>query len=125
MSKKVSPEHREEARFLASLVFESLPILMPKAGVAERRKLAADIMMLLKRRRERITPEALLELIQRNAVCVLDQRHRCPLMLFTQVMAWELNVYFGVGNEEDKAFRRYGEVPAARPLGPGHDEEEQ
>jgi hypothetical protein len=35
---------------------------------------------------------------------------------------WELNVFFGVGNEEDKAFRRYGD--SAKPLEPGHEEEE-
>jgi hypothetical protein len=75
------------------------------------------------RKPERLTPEALLELIQRNAVCVLDQQHKCPLMLFTQVMCWELNVYFGVGNEEDKAFRRHSDMTAARPLGAGHSED--
>ena len=77
-----------------------------------------------RRKPERITPEALLELIQRNAVCVHDQKRRCPLMLFTQAMAWELNCYFGIGDEVDKAFRRCGDIPAARPLGPGHSEEE-
>lgn len=122
MSKKVSPEAREEARFLASLVFESLPILMPRAELAERRKLAADMLSLCAGRKpERITPEALGELIRRSAVCVHDQSGKCPLVLFTQVMAWELNVFFGVGNEEDKGFRRYGD--SAKPLEPGHEEE--
>jgi hypothetical protein len=39
------------------------------------------------RKPERITPEALGELIRRSAVCVCDQEGRCPLVLFTQVMA--------------------------------------
>jgi hypothetical protein len=122
MSKKVSPEAREEARFLASLVFESLPILTPRAELAERRKLAADMLSLCAGRKpERITPEALGELIRRSAVCVHDQEGRCPLVLFTQVMAWELNVYFGVGDETDKGFRRYGD--SAKPLGSEHEEE--
>jgi hypothetical protein len=47
---------RREAIARAYLVYECLPVLVPKAGVAERRKLAADIMMLLKGRRERMTP---------------------------------------------------------------------
>ena len=66
--------------------------------------------------RERITPEALMELIQRHSSCVLDQQQRCPLLMFTQAMCWELNVFFGVGNEEDRAFRRCDDTPAARPL---------
>jgi hypothetical protein len=74
---------------------------------------------------ERITPEALGELIRRSAVCVHDQEGRCPLVLFTQVMAWELNVYFGVGDEEDRAFRRCGDTDAAKALEPGHEKEEE
>ncbi|MGB7728998.1 MAG: hypothetical protein WBL50_13265 [Candidatus Acidiferrum sp.] len=73
------------------------------------------------RKPERITPEALGELIRRSTVCVRDQSGKCPLVLFTQVMAWELNVFFGVGNKEDKGFRRYGD--SAKPLGPEHEEE--
>lgn len=71
-----------------------------------------------RRRPERITPEALMELIGRHSHCVLDQHQpsRCPLVMFTPAMAWELNVYFGVANEEDKAFRRCDPMPAAKPL---------
>jgi hypothetical protein len=114
-------EARREAIARAFLVYECLPVLVPKSSVAERRKFAADIMMLLKGRRERITPEALGELIRRSAVCVRDQSGKCPLVLFTQVMAWELNVYFGVGDETDKGFRRHGD--SAKPLGSEHEEE--
>jgi len=66
--------------------------------------------------RERITPEALAELISRHSQCVLDQQQKCQLFMFTQAMAWELNVFFGVGNDEDKGFRRCDDMPAARPL---------
>ena len=71
-----------------------------------------------RRRTERITPEALMELIGRHSFCVLDQHQpsRCPLAMFTPAMAWELNVFFGVGNEEDRAFRRCDDMPAAKPL---------
>jgi hypothetical protein len=66
-----------------------------------------------RRRPVRIRPEALMELIGRHSFCVLDQHQpsRCP-----PAMAWELNVYFGVANEEDKGFRRCDEMPAAKPL---------
>jgi hypothetical protein len=37
---------------------------------------------------------------------VLDEQGRCPLLMLTQAMAWELNVFFGVGNERNKAFRQ-------------------
>lgn len=52
----------------------------------------------------RITPEALAELIQRHAQCVLDQKQKCPLVLFCKPMAWELNEFLGVGNDEGPRF---------------------
>jgi hypothetical protein len=52
-------EARREAIARAYLVYEVLPVLAPKAGVAERRKLAGDILSLLKGRRERMTPALL------------------------------------------------------------------
>jgi hypothetical protein len=69
-----------------------------------------------KRKPERITGAILMELIQRHSCCVLDQQHKCPLQMFTEPMSWELNCYFGVGDETDKAFRRCDDIPAARPL---------
>jgi len=122
--------HMNPARMRTWLMFDILPVLAPKASAPEKRRLAAEIVAMCsgtekpEKHPERITPEALLELIQRHACCVLDQQHKCPLMLFTQAMAWELNVYFGVGDETDKAFRRCSDMTAARPLGPGHSEEE-
>jgi hypothetical protein len=79
-------------------MFDILPVLAPKASAPEKRRLAAEIVAMCsgtekpEKHPERITAEALLELVRRNAVCVHDQEHRCPLMLFTQAMAWELNV---------------------------------
>ena len=86
---------------------EIIPIEYLRRGKRKRR-----------RRRERITPEALMELIGRHSHCVLDQHQpsRCPLAMFTPAMAWELNVFFGVANEEDKGFRRCDPMPAAKPL---------
>ena len=76
----------------------------------------------MRRNVARMTPEALYELICRHANCVHDQQNRCPLALFTQPMCWELNLFFGVENEEDKGFRRCSDMTAARPLKPTHEE---
>lgn len=70
----------------------------------------------------RITPEALAELISRHAQCVLDQKQKCPLVLFCQPMAWELNEFFGVGNDKDRAFRRHDPMCDAKPLRRCHEE---
>jgi hypothetical protein len=49
-----------------------------------------------------ITPAALYELFERHSQCVLDQSGRCPLLVFTQQMCWELNAFFnGEDGEED------------------------
>jgi hypothetical protein len=52
---------RKEAIIRAYLLYEVLPRLVPQAGVAEKRKLTEDIVMLLKNRRTRMTPRPLNE----------------------------------------------------------------
>ena len=47
---------RREAKATAYLMYEVLPIVLPKAGVAERRKLAADILLLCAGKPTRMTP---------------------------------------------------------------------
>ncbi len=71
-----------------------------------------------KRRREprRITPELLAELIAVYSRCVLDQKGKCPLAIFTKPLAWELNQALGIASDEDSGFRRHDEMCAARPL---------
>jgi len=69
---------------------------------------------------EPITPQALAELIQRHSRCVLDQKGKCPLLLFVGQMCWELNEYFlGI----DSGLRRHSEMTCAKPLGRRHFEE--
>jgi hypothetical protein len=67
---------------------------------------------------ERITPQALMELISNHSHCVFDQQGKCPLVVFTPAMAWELNQYFlgSKASEEDKGFHRCDQVAAAKPL---------
>ena len=64
----------------------------------------------------RMTPELLAELISIHSQCVLDQQGRCPLTVFVKPLCWEINATMGVGNEEDKAFRRVDPMCAAKPL---------
>jgi hypothetical protein len=72
----------------------------------------------------RMTPELLAELIAIHSQCVLDQQGRCPLNVFVRQLCWEINQAMGVGNDEDKGFRRVNETSAARPLGRSRFEEE-
>ena len=41
-----------------------------------------------------ISPAALYEMITRNSQCVLNQRGRCPLLVFTKQLCEELNEFF-------------------------------
>jgi len=64
----------------------------------------------------RMTPELLAELIAVHSQCVLDQQRKCPLTVFVKPLCWEINQAMGVGNDEDKGFRRVDEMCAAKPL---------
>lgn len=118
-------EARREAIARAYLVYECLPVLVPKAGVAERRKLAGDIMSLLKGHRTRMTPELLSQLIRIHSSCVHDQEGRCPLLVSVASLCWEINSALGVGSEEDRGFKRHDPMCAARPLTVRFDREEE
>jgi hypothetical protein len=115
--KSVSAEAREEARHRAWLLFEILPILAPKAGVPERRKLSNEILLLVAGKgRVRLSPVLLSELISIHSQCVLDQQGKCTLSIFVQPLAWEINKLMGCADEEDAAFRRDEPMCAAKPL---------
>jgi hypothetical protein len=64
-----------------------------------------------------MTPELLAELIALHSQCVLDQQRKCPLTVFVKPLSWEINQAMGVGNDEDKGFRRVDGMCAAKPLG--------
>jgi hypothetical protein len=108
---------KEDARFLANLVYEALPILLPKASIDERRKIAADILALCRGREpRRLTPEVLVELIAVHSSCVMDQKGRCPILLSVRSLCREVNQFCNIASEEDRGFKRHSEMLAARPL---------
>jgi len=71
----------------------------------------------------RMTPELLAELIAVHSQCVHEQRGRCALTVFVKPLCWEINQAMGVGDDEDKGFRRVDPMCAAKPLGRDRFEE--
>jgi hypothetical protein len=49
---------------------------------------------------------------------------KCPLIVFVRQLSWEINQAMGVGNAEDKGFRRCDPMCAAKPLRLSQFEEE-
>ena len=45
-----------------------------------------------------LTPAALYELFERHSQCVFAQSGKCPLLVFTQQMCWEINDFFNGKN---------------------------
>jgi len=120
-------DERVEACLRAYLVFECIPIIAPKADADRRRRLADEILSICRgtERRVRMTPGLLSELLRTHASCVHDQEGRCPLLVSTSSLCWEINNAVGCGNEEDKAFKRHDPMCAARPLTVRFDREEK
>jgi hypothetical protein len=125
MPKKITTPEYKKAWLLGFLMIEYLPAIMPRASIAERRKVADEAMLVLAGKRPRMTPRLLGELIAVHSSCVLDQEGKCPLLMSVSSLCWEVNLALGLGNEEDKGFRRVDEMSAARPLGAGRFKEDQ
>jgi hypothetical protein len=53
-----------------------------------------------------LTPAALYELFERHSQCVLDQGGKCPLLVFTQQMCWDINEFFNAEENENTGRRR-------------------
>ena len=120
-SKVDSEEARKEARTRAWLMFEVLPVLAPKASVAEKRRLTNEILLLVSGKgRVRLTPVLLSELISIHSQCVLDQVGKCTLTIFVQPLVWELHKALGIADETDAAFKRHDPMTAAKPVKEEH-----
>jgi hypothetical protein len=77
------------------------------------------------KREHRMTPELLAELISIHSQCVLDQMGKCTLTVFAKPLAWEINLALGLGNEEDRGFKRHDPLCAAKPVGDAHFDTEE
>jgi hypothetical protein len=53
-----------------------------------------------------LTPAALYELFERHSQCVLDRNGKCPLLVFTEQMCWEINEFFNGKKNENTGRRR-------------------
>jgi hypothetical protein len=107
-------------------VVRLIDLLAPYATPRQRKRLADKILSLFdeKDRSARMTPQLLSELIAIHSSCVHDQEGKCPLLVSTSSLCWEINNAIGCGNEEDKAFKRHDPMCAARPLTVRFDREE-
>jgi len=72
-----------------------------------------------------MTPELLAELISIHSCCVNDQKQQCPLLISIRSLTWEINKVMNLANEEDRGFRRLGEMCAVRPLTTRFSDEEE
>jgi hypothetical protein len=122
--KKTTPEYKK-AWLLGFLMIEYLPAVMLEASIAERRKIADEAMLVLAGKRPRMTPQLLAELIADHSSCVLDQEGKRPLLVSVQSLCWEISLALGLGNEEDRGFKRHDPMCAARPLGQGRFREDE
>jgi hypothetical protein len=71
--KKITTPEYKKAWLLGFLMFEYLPGVMPKASIAEKRKVADEVLLVCVGKRSRMTPELLAELIAVHSSCVHDQ----------------------------------------------------
>ena len=64
----------------------------------------------------RLTPELLEDLLRIHASCVHDAEGKCGLLMSVSSLCWEINLSCGIGNDEDRGFKRHDPMCAARPL---------
>jgi hypothetical protein len=118
MSSDINVRHPESRRRIAE---QCVLLLRPSATPEQRTRITDHILVLCNYRiaieEKRMTPSLLSELIAIHSSCVHDQEGRCPLLVSVQSLCWEINLALGLGNEEDRAFKRYDPICAARPLG--------
>ena len=116
------------------IALQCVDLLLPGAAPASRTRIANRILAMCDgkgrvhsrrgRKPRRMTPQLLSELIAVHSSCVHDQEGRCPLLVSTASLCWEINQTMGISNDEDRAFKRHDPMCAARPLGRDRFEEE-
>lgn len=98
MSRMIPIDVRKEAHRRVCAVLRCLAVLVPDATPRQRKRLANKILTLAnaKDRSVSITEPTVRDMVLRNSQCL---QRNCPMLLFTEPLARELNVYFA---EEDQ-----------------------
>ncbi len=93
MSRAVPIDVQSEAHRRVSAVLRCLAVLVPDATPRQRKRLANKILTLAdgKDRSVRITEPTVRGMVLRNSQCL---QRNCPMLLFTEPLARELNAYF-------------------------------
>lgn len=93
MSRAVPRDVQTEAHRRVCAVLRCLAVLVPDATPRQRKRLANKILTLAdgKDRSVRITEPTVRGMVLRNSQCL---QRNCPMLLFTEPLARELNAYF-------------------------------
>jgi hypothetical protein len=105
------------------VALQVVDLLLPGADPARRKHIADRILAMCDgvhsrrdRKPRRLTPELLEDLLRIHASCVHDAEGKCGLLMSVSSLCWEINLSCGIGNDEDKGFKRHDPMCAARPL---------
>jgi hypothetical protein len=98
-SSHVAKATSDLARHRVVAVLACLKVLCPTADRSTQRRLATEILTLVRSEdrlipQKMITPAAAYEMVTRNSQCVLNQTGRCPLLVFSHQLCEELNEFF-------------------------------
>ena len=105
------------------IALQCVDLLMWNATPSQRRRIADRILAMCDgvhsrrdRKPRRLTPELLEDLLRIHASCVHDAEGKCGLLMSVSSLCWEINLSCGIGNDEDRGFKRHDPMCAARPL---------
>jgi len=90
----------QQAHDRAVAVLQCVNVLCPGADPRTKRKLANQILSLANDKgrstaRRKITPQSVHEMVARNSQCVYERAGKCPLLVFSEQLAEEINLFFG------------------------------
>jgi len=85
---------RAHDRAVAAL--QCVSVLCPAADLRTKRQLASQILSLASRPMpgKKITPQTVYLMVARNSQCVYERAGKCPLLVFTEQLAEEINLFF-------------------------------
>jgi hypothetical protein len=105
------------------VALQCVDLLLRGATPSQKSRIASRILAMCdgvhsrrERKPRRMTPELLEDLLRIHASCVHGAEGKCGLLLSVSSLCWEINLSCGIGNDEDRGFRRHDPMCAARPL---------